>query len=465
MKRKRKNGLETSKGSRVKRRGRVAASILTVAAVATALSGVANSVVWGQTGTATEKGGAGSLLDSTQGNGRFSGARYDGALKPTAKPEESRFSDGAVRGSAGNVVGVDASRAGGRFAGASEFRSKQNFELFYWRNEISRTKEALKQAERALGGGLGKKGGPRLTTAKEPKPVPLAQWRRGVRYGRTPEEVEAARQAELAAALNAGGANGSAADGYVAPVPVDEGFDPATIWMRGRAPILDWSPTPFDLRAENGVAGANGGNWVEVDGRLRSELAGASLAPSGAPVAPISELLAPARSPEENRRAYQEYLTNRLLQTPEVNPLSPISVEFRNGVATIRGVVPTPKAREAAGRVLLAEPDVRSVDNQLAYVRPDGDGPGAIVPVAPVPGTSPAVPTAPVPGTSPAVPGAIPAVPAAPVPGTSPAVPTAPIPGASPAVPTAPIPVPASSAPGTIPILPDLGGATPETRF
>ncbi len=345
----------------------------------------------------------------------------------------------------------------------------------------------MKQAERALGGGLGKKGGPRLTTAKEPKPVPLAQWRRGVRYGRTPEEVEAARQAELAAALNAGGANGSAADGYVAPVPVDEGFDPATIWMRGRAPILDWSPTPFDLRAENGVAGANGGNWVEVDGRLRSELAGASLAPSGAPVAPISELWAPARSPEENRRAYQEYLTNRLLQTPEVNPLSPISVEFRNGVATIRGVVPTPKAREAAGRVLLAEPDVRSVDNQLAYVRPDGDGPGAIVPVAPVPGTSPAVPTAPVPGTIPAVPtapvpGTIPAVPTAPVPGTSPAVPTAPIPGAIPAVPAAPVPgaipavpaapvpgtspaVPASSAPGTIPILPDLGGATPETRF
>ena len=376
---------KTRKEFRNGRRGRVVASILTVAAVAATLSSVASGDAWGQISTATEKKGAGSLLDSTQPNGRFSGERYDGALKPAAKSEGSRFSSGAVRGSAGNVVGVDANRAGGRFVGASEFQSKQNFELFSWRNEILRTKNALKQAERALGGG--KNDGPRLTTAKEPKPIPYSEWRRGVRYGRTREEVEAARRAEIAAAQ--GNAGAGSVDANASPVVPLDVYDPATIWMRGRAPIGDWAQTPFDWRlggfGDFGAANANGGGWVELDGRPRSEFAGATLAPNGAPIASATELLS-SRSPEEKRRSYQEYLTNRLLQTPAVNPLSPISVEFRDGVATIRGVVPTPSAREAAGKTLLAEPDVRRVENQLTFVRPDESGPGAIVPVAPTPG-------------------------------------------------------------------------------
>lgn len=388
------------------RRGRVVASILTVAAVATALSNVAGDA-WGQISTATEKKGAGSLLDSTQPNGRFSGERYDGALKPSAKPDASRFASGAVRGSAGNVVGVDASRAGGRFVGASEFQSKQNFELFYWRNEIQRAKKAANRAESALAGSLKKQNGPRLTTAKEPKPIPHSEWRRGVRYGRTPEEIAAERRAELAAQANAGSANPTDST-----APLLDGADPSTIWMRGRAPISDWAQTPFDWRLEQGgvgnfgFAGGNDGGWVELDGRLRSEWGGASLAPVGAPNASLAELL-PSRapSPEEKRRSYQEYLTTRLLQAPAVNPLSPISVEFRDGVATIRGVVPTPSAREAAGRVLLAEPDVRRVENQLTFVRTDENGPGAIVPVAPIPGVSTAAPANAAPsGNAPTIP-------------------------------------------------------------
>ena len=314
------------KESQIKRRGRVAASILTVAAVATALSNVAVSNAWGQTGTATEKKGAGSLLDSTQPNGRFNGERYDGAIKPALKSGQSRFSNRAVRGSAGNVVGLDANRTGGRFSGASEFQSKQNFELFYWRNEVLRTKSALERAERTLGGGSSRKDGPRLTTAKEPKPVTLTEWRRGVRYGRTQEEVAAARQAELEAARqtallpNAGIGKGDA-------TALGEEYDPATIWMRGRAPISDWTQAPFDLRtringelggvwgtrANGGVeeAEANGGGWVELDGRVRSEFAGASLTPNGASIASISELLTPLPSPEEKRRVYQEYLTKK----------------------------------------------------------------------------------------------------------------------------------------------------------
>lgn len=446
-------GIETRKR---RRRRRWAASILTVATVATAISGVATA--WGQISTATEKQGAGSLLDATQPNGRFSGERYDGAIKPSAKSENSRFSNGAVRGSAGNVVGVDASREGGRFSGTSEFRSKQNFELFSWRNEILRTKKALNRAESALAGGLRKQNEPRLTTAKEPKPIPYSEWRRGVRYGRTPEEVEAARQAELAAARTNASPN-DARGTEDSAIPTDGGFDPATIWMRGRAPIRDLTGTAFGWTALDdafggvwgaGERGGDGGGWVELDGRVRSEFAGASLAPSGTAFAPIPELAPVSRSPEEKRRSYQEYLTTRLLQTPAVNPLSPISVEFRDGVATVSGIVPTPSAREAAGSVLLAEPDVRRVVNRLTCVRSDDDGPGAIVPVAPIPGSVPAANSASegsVPATAPNVP-AVPNVPVAPKAPVAPNVPNAP---------GAPVP--------SIPILPDVGSAPPVSGF
>ena len=413
MERKRRNKRETRKKLLKRRRGRGVASILTVVALATTLSNVATGDAWGQISTATEKRGAGSLLDSTQPNGRFGGERYDGAIKPSAKSEESRFSSGAVRGSAGNVVGVDANRAGGRFSGASDFRSKQNFELFQWRNEILRTKNALRQAERALGGGSAKKDGPRLTTAKPAKSIPLSEWRGGVRYGRTSEEVAAARQSELAAAQsgvlpNEALGNGDARSAF----PTDGGYDPATIWMRGRAPISDWFQTPFDRGLEPiggadefGVAEPNGGRWIELDGRLRSEFAGASLAPIADPAASSLDFPPPVRrSPEEERRSYQEYLTTRLLQTPEVNPLSPVSVEFRDGVATVRGIVPTPSAREAAGRVLLAEPDVRRVENLMSFVRPDDEGPGSFVPVAPSPTTSPTPTQLPSPTNAPKIP-------------------------------------------------------------
>ncbi|MBR4834303.1 MAG: BON domain-containing protein [Thermoguttaceae bacterium] len=373
------------------------ATVATVGAFLTASASV-GGVAWGQVSTANAQKGATSVLESTRPNGRIGGTEYRGTLAPSAKPEESRFSSGTVRGSAGNIVGVDASRVGGRFVGASDFRSKQNFELFRWRNEILRTKTALRDAERAVGGSLRKPDEPRLVTAKEPEAISLSAWRGGVRYGRTVEEIEAAKKAELAATRAGGTANLGAEIGASPSAPFalfGAPYDPETIWMRGRAPLLDPFAPLGSAPISGGFAPENVWNapvdergWVELDGRVRSEFAGASLAPTGT-ATDLTPLLAPPPSPEEKRRAYQEHLTTRLLQTPEVNPLSPISVEYRDGVATIRGIVPTPSAREAAGRVLLAEPDVRRVENQLTFVRPDGDGLGERVPVAPLPGTKP----------------------------------------------------------------------------
>lgn len=433
-----------------------AASILTIAAIVPILRNVEQDVVWGQISTATEERGAGSLLDATRPNGRFSGKRYDGATRPTLNSEESRFSGGVVRGSAGNVVGVDASRGGGRFSGASEFRSRQNYELFYWRNEIQRVKSRIAQAERAAGLGAKNDDRPQPVVAKEPKPISLAEARRGVRYGRTAEEIEAARRAELAAAQNAVLPNPD----LNADAPAGGEYDPATIWMRGRAPIADFPTVPFDWSTENGRFGEGGRrtdsrNWVELDGVLRSEFAGASLAPIGAPFAPTPELATLAPSPEEKRRAYQERLTTLLLQTPAVNPLSPISVEYRDGVATVRGIVPTPSAREAAGKALLAEPDVIRVENKLTYVRPDDvDGPGKPVPVLPPWGNGGNGAVAPNASNTP--------IPAAASQGLVPVLPPLGTEGARAVAPNAgngaSLPTPLPSPQGLVPVLPPVGG-------
>ena len=71
--------------------------------------------------------------------------------------------------------------------------------------------------------------------------------------------------------------------------------------------------------------------------------------------------------------ALEERLEELLLRSPEVNPLSPIQVTFGNGTATVRGVVPTPSARSAAGSILLADPRVAKVNNLLTFLRPDDE--------------------------------------------------------------------------------------------
>lgn len=453
---------------KARRRASRAASLLTIAAIISILQSVERNVVWGQISTATEERGAGSLLDSTQPNGRFSGKRYDGATRPALNSEESRFSGGVVRGSAGNVVGVDANRGGGRFSGASEFRSRQNYELFYWRNEIQRAKQRAAQAERAAGLGAKNDDRPRPVVAKEPKPVSLAEARRGVRYGRTAEEIEAARRAELAAAQNALLPTNPNLN---ADAPTGGEYDPATIWMRGRAPIADFPTVPFDLSSESGRFGEgerrpDARNRVELNGVLRSEFAGASLAPIGASFATTPDFAPTPPSPEEKRRAYQEYLTTILLQTPAVNPLSPISVDYRDGVATVRGIVPTPSAREAAGKVLLAEPDVKRVVNKLTFVRSDEvDGPGKTVPVLPPWGTGgngtvapnasnmSNVPSAPVAPT--ASPGLVPVLPPLGTGGNGAVAPNAE--NASNAGNGASLPTPPAASQDLVPVLPPLG--------
>ena len=75
----------------------------------------------------------------------------------------------------------------------------------------------------------------------------------------------------------------------------------------------------------------------------------------------------------ETTEQIQQQLQLLLLRSPQVNPLSPIEVTFQDGKATIQGVVPTETHRLEAGRILLTDSRVKSVDNRLTV--PPADTP------------------------------------------------------------------------------------------
>lgn len=68
-------------------------------------------------------------------------------------------------------------------------------------------------------------------------------------------------------------------------------------------------------------------------------------------------------------RAVEEKMEEMLIQSPLVNPLSPIRITISGQTATIRGVVPSQAARTEAGRILLSNPAIRQVNNQLTVVK------------------------------------------------------------------------------------------------
>lgn len=390
----------------------------TISAISTffAVSIFFNAAVSAQQSTAAVKttgertrAGAQSILYSTQPNGRIGGTRFRGATAPTPG-ENSRFESGALYGSAGNVVGVDRNSPNSAFQSSeSRFKTKKDFDLIALRNELYRLRAAAQSKESGDFNGYNglNPNGPRVVAANAPRPFPKAGGRTA-QYGKTPSELaaeDARRAAELAQAAAAQNAAVRAnANVETNAAPVDRATE--TIWMRGRAPIGSGTATPdfsrYDGYRDFNNLGAGGvlndfndysvdSRWVELDGNfgnfdasgtVRSEFRGApglSVAPTATPLPGF------APTPEQTQAAFREYLEALLLRSPDVNALSPIRVDFVDGVATVRGIVPTPNAREIAGRILLTDPRVQRVDNRLTFVRNDVDasGLGAVVPINP----------------------------------------------------------------------------------
>lgn len=327
---------------------------------------------------------ASSLLESTSPNGRIGGYQYNGSIRPTPGVG-SRFSNNARYGSAGNVVGIDRNSSSSRFQGGAEdgrFHSKMDFNVIALKNELQRAREAETAGNRM--NARQDSGTPRLVTATTPERIPYATNRRPG-YGKTQAELLALQrqalsnpQTDLQQAL--------VPDAEQTPAPNEMFGLPQQLWMRGRAPVGSMSlADPWNARLDNSVgelteapfaSGPSAFDSYEAsllspapalsDG---SALGGAlQLAPHSANVVSFPPQVPTA---EETRLAFQEYLEAQLLRSPDVNPLSPVQVNFQNGVATVRGVVPTSTSRVVAGRILLADPRVTKVNNLLTCARND----------------------------------------------------------------------------------------------
>lgn len=87
------------------------------------------------------------------------------------------------------------------------------------------------------------------------------------------------------------------------------------------------------------------------------------------------EFVTPSTPRQDPLVPFQEYLELMILRSPNVHPLSPIQVLFRNGTATIRGIVPSQEHRLEAGRILLGDSRVQKVDNRLTVLPSSPDKP------------------------------------------------------------------------------------------
>ncbi|MDR2757570.1 MAG: BON domain-containing protein [Planctomycetaceae bacterium] len=73
----------------------------------------------------------------------------------------------------------------------------------------------------------------------------------------------------------------------------------------------------------------------------------------------------------ETLRRFEQKLERMLLSHPSIHFLSPVQITFRNGVVTVRGVVPDKEHKIAAGNLLLTDPAVKQVNNLISVVPAD----------------------------------------------------------------------------------------------
>jgi len=308
----------------------------------------------------------------------------DGAISSLNR-SNSRFSSGAQFGAVGNIMGLDGSGATRFSSGVSRFRSGESAQ-FRSQRDFSALRERAErlraEAEAETANVAGADNSPRLVTATKPERFPYSRGRQA-RYGLRQDELAEKNRRRLEKQEPEGNAQVPNEEYFREYPEPQNAVSPQQIWMRGRQPNLGGVRTeverwgddyqgiyPDDVRNEPLVEFFGGRplqeNRLGGSFDLNDNLFETS-APDQAPVVQTP-------SPEETRQAFQGYLEEQLLRSPSVNPLSPIQVNFRDGTAVIRGVVPTPSARVAAGNILLADPRVQKVDNKLTFVRPDDPG-------------------------------------------------------------------------------------------
>lgn len=329
------------------------------------LAGSAASISAQTTTVEPVLGQGGRILPSASGiltphvqEGRFGTSLRGNYLAPTPNTEESRFSNNALFSPSGEFIGVmsdaDAARSEiNRNAPSEELSERDQLLLLRRYRNLNRIAEET---------------GPQQRSA-EPYAEPLP-------YTQPEPEIAAEPATQTPAPVQVS-----------QPAPEPARPAPEQIWMRGsarrmvpgasaanenRAAETGWNIDPrwFSLGVNEPVPETaqdaeqpNLGDFQEgmiVGGREYSPMP-----EEPAPSKPSETLARNGRREQRARLEVQEQLETLLLKSPIVSPLAPIRVTLNGSTATVVGIVPNEEARVEAGKLLLEDSRVESVDNQI----------------------------------------------------------------------------------------------------
>ena len=295
---------------------------------------------------------AGSILSPHQTSGRFGVQSSGGYLSPTPN---SQFSDGGfIYSPDGAFLGINTNTPNSRFHSyweqpAGEMPSDTNADLLELRQYKNSYNAALAAEEAAAN----------------------PEQRSAVRPTNTIPERRAEERSGIVEAFPERGIGDAAAE-----QPFRSSGQAQEVWMRGAPQAKNkpkdgflLAPGAYQSPAQNTPSA--GAAPVDLGSRFVGGGLPAMPETQQAPAIPISA----ARSAADPNASVREYLELMLLRSPTVNPLSPIQVTFDGGRATVRGIVPAETNRLEAGRILLTDPRVKTVDNKLTVLPTDMNSP------------------------------------------------------------------------------------------
>lgn len=314
---------------------------------------------------------ASGILNPHVTEGRFGTSLQGGYFGPTPNRPESRFSSNALYGYSGEFIGMlgdaDAERAElGRRAQDEEELS--DIDKLMVMRYMRRRAQAQQEEEEP----------PLLQRSAEPYAEPLPY----------PARSNPAEEASPAPPGEQDAAGPQPAPAEPAPPARPESEQ---IWMRGSAryteaaarrrgtapPAQDDSlmidPRWFEFGADAPAQGAPEQNAPappqdnSADMPFEEGMVIGGRLPDAPPASDYpSEVLARNGRQEQARSAAAaQELETRLLQSPLVSPLAPIRVRLNGNTAVVTGIVGSDAARLEAGKLLLQDRRVETVDNRI----------------------------------------------------------------------------------------------------
>ncbi|MBR5627116.1 MAG: hypothetical protein IKW74_05790 [Thermoguttaceae bacterium] len=327
-------------------------------------------------GTASP-GLASTLQPNKTYNGRFGEATIGGYTMSTPD-QNSRFQSSGVYDSGGGIVGIDTDAEGRIFSSTNNetFKSKMNYRSSYdqrrllqYQKQAQNNSRSVASADTSL----------KPVTAQPLPPIPYST-SRTIRYGHSRTATSPTEQSQQILAASSPSEIPSGTPGQQENVALpSSAVPPKEILMRDsiRAARSGQNFQVPDKRTEeNAYSTVPINSYNDVPYNYQETPDNYSVGTSRTGLAPdmnqqaVQPLAMPfnQQSPKE---AFEESLMLLLMRSPDVNPLSPIQLDYQeDGTVTVRCVVPNESCRIKAGQILLSDPRVRKVNNQISIVQP-----------------------------------------------------------------------------------------------